>query len=78
MDIRIGVTHAPREISLEMPDDEKAVEKVRAAVVSALEGKSAVLWITDKRGKETAIPSAKIAFVEFGAPNGDRKMGFGS
>jgi len=74
VDIRIGVTHAPREISLEMPDDDKAVAKVRAAV----EGKSPVLWLTDKRGKETAIPAAKIAFVEFGAPNGDRKMGFGS
>ncbi|MFM8835669.1 MAG: DUF3107 domain-containing protein [Actinomycetota bacterium] len=78
MDLRIGVTHAPREISLEMPDDEKSITKTKAAVESALEGKSAVLWITDKRGKETAIPAAKIAFVEFGAPNGDRKMGFGS
>lgn len=61
-----------------MPDDDKSLAKTKAAVESALEGKSAVLWITDKRGKETAIPSAKIAFVEFGAPNGDRKMGFGS
>lgn len=78
MDIRIGVQHAPREISLEMLDDEKSHTKTRAAVEAALEGKSAVLWLTDKRGKETAIPSEKIAFVEFGAPNGDRKMGFGS
>ncbi|GDX33346.1 ATP-binding protein [Actinomycetes bacterium] len=78
MDIRIGVQHAPREISLEMPDDEKSHAKTRAAVEAALEGKSAVLWLTDKRGKETAIQSEKIAFVEFGAPNGDRKMGFGS
>lgn len=61
-----------------MSDDEKSITKTRAAVESALEGKSAVLWITDKRGKETAIPAAKIAFVEFGAPDGDRKMGFGS
>ena len=78
MDIRIGVTQAPREISLEMADDENVHAKIRAAVEAALEGKSAVLWLTDKRGKETAIPSAKIAFVEFGAPNGDRKRGFGS
>ena len=63
MDIRIGVTQAPREISLEMQDDEKVHAKTRAAVEAALEGKSAVLWLTDKRGKETAIPSAKIAFV---------------
>jgi len=78
VDIRIGVSHATREISLEMPDDDKSVSKTKAAVEAALAGESATLWLTDKRGKETAIPSAKIAFVEFGAPNGDRKMGFGS
>ncbi|HBQ52082.1 MAG: DUF3107 domain-containing protein [Actinobacteria bacterium] len=78
MDIRIGVSHATREISLEMPDDEKSISKTKKAVEAALVGESAILWLTDKRGKETAIPAAKIAFVEFGAPNGDRKMGFGS
>ena len=78
MDIRIGVSHATREISLEMPDDDKSISKTKLAVEAALAGESAILWLTDKRGKETAIPSAKIAFVEFGAPNGDRKMGFGS
>lgn len=78
MDIRIGVSHATREISLEMPDDDKSISKTKSAVEAALVGESAILWLTDKRGKETAIPSAKIAFVEFGAPNGDRKMGFGS
>ena len=78
MDIRIGVSHATREISLEMPDDDKSISKTKSAVEAALARESAILWLTDKRGKETAIPSAKIAFVEFGAPNGDRKMGFGS
>ena len=78
MDIRIGVSHATREISLEMPDDEKSISKTKKAVEAALVGESAILWLTDKRGKETAIPATKIAFVEFGAPNGDRKMGFGS
>jgi Protein of unknown function (DUF3107) len=78
VDIRIGVSHATREISLEMPDDEKSISKTKKAVEAALVGESAILWLTDKRGKETAIPAAKIAFVEFGAPNGDRKMGFGS
>jgi len=78
VDIRIGVSHATREISLEMPDDEKSIGKTKAAVEAAISGQSTVLWLTDKRGKETAVPAAKIAYVEFGAPNGDRKMGFGS
>ena len=63
MDIRIGVSHATREISLEMPDDDKSISKTKSAVEAALAGESAILWLTDKRGKETAIPSAKIALA---------------
>jgi hypothetical protein len=36
-----------------------------------------VLWLTDRRGREFAVPSAKVAYVEFGAKDGDRKLGFG-
>ncbi|MFM8851946.1 MAG: hypothetical protein ACKOGL_01910, partial [Acidimicrobiaceae bacterium] len=43
----------------EMPDDDKSISKTKAAVEAALAGESATLWLTDKRGKETAIPSAK-------------------
>lgn len=78
MDIRIGITHAPREISIEIEDDESSVKQTKAAAESALSGKSTTLTVTDKRGRQVVIPSAKIAFVEFGAPDGDRKLGFGS
>lgn len=78
MDIRIGITHAPREISIEIEDDESSVKQTKAAAESALSGKSATFTVTDKRGRQVVIPSAKIAFVEFGAPDGDRKLGFGS
>jgi len=36
-----------------------------------------VLWITDKRGKDVAIPAAKIAYIELGSADGDRRIGFG-
>ena len=36
-----------------------------------------MLWITDKRGKDVVIPAAKIAYVELGSADGDRKIGFG-
>jgi len=51
VDIRIGVSHATREISLEMPDDDKSISKTKAAVEAALAGESAILWLTDKRAK---------------------------
>jgi hypothetical protein len=76
VDVRIGVTQAPREVTLEIPDDER--DKARAAIEAALAGAVDTLWLQDKRGKTVAIPSAKIAYVEMGSPDGDRRVGFGS
>ena len=78
MDIRIGITHAPREISIEIEDDETGVKQTKAAAEAALSGMSTTFTVTDRRGRQVVIPSAKIAYVEFGAPDGDRKLGFGS
>jgi hypothetical protein len=76
VDVRIGVTQAPREISIEVPDDER--DQVKAAIDAALSGAKDTLWLQDKRGKLTAIPSSKIAYIEIGSPDGDRRIGFGS
>nr|MBU6203343.1 DUF3107 family protein [Acidobacteriota bacterium] len=78
MDLRIGVTHSARDISLEIDNDEKSRNAAHKAVEEALAGKVEVLWLKDKRGREVAVPVAKIAFVEFGAPDGERRLGFGA
>ena len=75
MDVRIGVTQAPRELSVEVPDDER--DEVTAQIEKALAGKADVLWITDKKGRRVGVPAAKIAYVEVGTPDGDRRIGFG-
>ena len=76
MDVRIGVTQAPRELNVEVDDGER--DDVRSRVDAALSGASDVLWLTDKRGREIGVPAAKIAYVEVGSPDGDRRIGFGS
>ena len=75
MDVRIGVTQAPREVNLEVADEdgEAAVAKIEAA----LAGQDAVLWLIDRRGKRVAVPAAKIAYVKVGVADGDRRIGFG-
>jgi len=78
MELRIGVTHSARDISLELESDDKSRADVRKSVEEALAGKSEVLWLKDKRGREVAVPAEKIAFVEFGAPEGERRLGFGA
>jgi hypothetical protein len=75
MDVRIGVTQAPRELTVEMPDDER--DDTKAKVEAALSGAVDVLWLTDKRGRDFGVPTAKIAYVELGADDGDRRIGFG-
>lgn len=77
MDVRIGVTQAPRELNVELPDDTDPVElakQVEAAMTGALD----VLWLTDKKGRKVGVTSAKLAYVEIGTAEGARKLGFGS
>ena len=77
MDVRIGVTQAPREVSVELAE-ETVVDDLVAQIDAALKGAVDVLWLIDKRGRRVALPAAKIAYVEVGTPDGDRRIGFGS
>ncbi len=69
------MTQAPREISVEVDDDNR--DDVKSKVEAALSGATDVLWITDKRGRDIGVPAAKIAYVEVGSADGDRRIGFG-
>jgi hypothetical protein len=75
VDVRIGVTHAPRELSIELPDEER--EEVNTRIEAALSGAADVLWLVDKRGRKVGVPSEKIAYIEVGTADGDRRIGFG-
>jgi hypothetical protein len=75
VDVRIGVTQAPRELNVEVADTDR--DELRARVEAALSGATDVLWVTDKRGRDIGVPSAKIAYVELGSADGDRRIGFG-
>lgn len=77
MDIRIGITQAPREIAIEVEDDAKTRDALKANVEKALTGEIATLWITDKKGRDIAVPAAKIAYVEIGTGEDGKRIGFG-
>jgi len=76
VDVRIGVTQAPREITMELDDGERDATQV--AVDAALSGAVDVLTLTDKRGRRVSVPAAKVAYVELGAVDGSRRIGFGA
>ncbi len=77
MDVRIGVTQSMREIDLDLDDDADR-DALKSQINEVLADEEGVLWITDKRGREVAVPSAKIAVVEIGSPTESRTIGFGS
>jgi hypothetical protein len=76
VDLRIGVTQAPRELAIELADDTDR-DDLRSRVEAALAGTADVLWVEDKRGNDIGVPAAKIAYVELGSADGDRRIGFG-
>jgi len=75
VDIRIGVTDNPRELALKLAAVSDRAS-VKADVEAALAGQKEVLWLIDDKGREVAIASARLAFVEIG-PEGGNPIGFG-
>lgn len=77
MDIRIGVSQHPRELDLELADDTDR-EALKTQITEALADDDNVLWLTDRRGRDIAVPAAKIAYVEIGTSDAERRIGFGA
>lgn len=78
MDVRIGVTYSPKELTLELPDDVEH-DDLRSQVEGALGSDGAgMLWLTDRKGRQVGVPAEKIAYVELGATGEKGRIGFGS
>jgi hypothetical protein len=74
VEVKIGVQHAPREISIESAQSAEEVEK---AVSEALAGTAPLLSLTDEKGRRVLVPSDRLAYVEIGEP-ATRRVGFGA
>ncbi len=75
MEIRIGVTYSPKEIEIDLADDitgDELVEKISASVGE----EGSMLWLSDRKGRRVGIPTAKLSYVEIGAPRTERRVGF--
>ncbi len=77
MDVRIGIMQSAKEIEVELDEDADREEFI-AEIESSLGKEAGVLWLTDRKGRRVAIPVAKVAYVEVGAPTQERRVGFGA
>jgi Protein of unknown function (DUF3107) len=76
VDVRIGIVQTVKELEVELEEDADR-EAVMAQIEDALTSES-VLWLTDRKGRRVAVPAAKVAYVEVGAPSSERRVGFGA
>ena len=72
MDIRIGITNSPREISFE---SSQTVSEVEEIVVAALESGSTVIKLRDDKDKLYIVPAAALGYIEIGSDT-SRRVGF--
>lgn len=73
MEVKIGVTDSPRELSFNSAQTPSEVEKL---ITDALSKDSGVLALTDEKGRRFLVQASKIAYVEIGAAD-IRRVGFG-
>jgi hypothetical protein len=77
VDVRIGVTYSAREIDLELPTETDR-EALKDKIAAALSEDDKVLWLTDTHGRDVGIASAKLAYVDLGSSDHERRIGFAS
>jgi hypothetical protein len=77
MEVIFGIQARDGALHVNIPEDK--VDALRKQLGEAFDGKgNSLLWVTDKDGREIALPTEKIAFVEFGADKVTRQVGFSS
>jgi hypothetical protein len=77
VDVRIGVIYTGKELEVELPDETDR-DEISKLIDAAVSGTNPVLWLTDRKGKTVGVPSDRIAYVELGRAQSDRKVGFGA
>ena len=75
MDVRIGLTQTPKELEVQLEEGADPAA-LRTQVEKAL-ADGGTLWLTDRRGRQVGVPAEKLAYVEIGSPQDERRIGFG-
>lgn len=74
MEVKIGVSHSPRDLMFNSSQTPAEVEEL---VTAALSGDgTGLLSLTDDKGRRILVQASKITFVEIGAAD-SRRVGFG-
>ena len=72
MDLRIGLTNSPREITFESA---QTAAEVEAIVAAGLEEGSRYIKLADNKGRLFIVPAGSFSYIELGSESG-RRVGF--
>ncbi|HYV58551.1 MAG TPA: DUF3107 domain-containing protein [Acidimicrobiia bacterium] len=75
MEVRIGVVHTPKELTLELDGD---VDDAFKTIEKAIKGGDTMVWLTDAKGRRVGVALDKLAYVEVDSEEGSKRVGFGS
>jgi hypothetical protein len=76
MEVKLGVTDNPKELEV---DIDQSAEELAKIVENALANETrVVLWLTDSSGRRVGIPTDKLAYIEIGEENPEKRVGFAS
>jgi hypothetical protein len=71
VDVKIGIVHSPREVTI---DSAQTAAEVTQLVEAALAGET-VLTLVDAKDRKYLVPASRIAYVEIGTSDA-RRVGF--
>lgn len=71
MEIKIGVLHSPREITLDVDQSADDINKLLETAVKD----GSTLKLSDVKGRQLILPADKISYIEIGEPEA-RRVGF--
>jgi DNA-binding MurR/RpiR family transcriptional regulator len=74
MELRIGIIHTGKELTLEV---DGSADDVVKQVESAMKDGAPVVWLTDAKGRRIGATADKIAYIEIDEQAGSKRVGFG-
>jgi hypothetical protein len=77
VDVRIGIIQGAKELDIDFPS-ETTQEQIHTQVEEAIAAGESVVWFTDRRGRQVGVIASRIAYIEIGAQDEVRKVGFGA
>jgi hypothetical protein len=72
VEVKIGVLHTPREITLESAQTPDEVTEIVADALRSVDGQ---LTLVDERGRKVIVPANLVAYVDI-AQADTRRVGF--